>query len=187
MTTIPRYQGMKNIFKPTTLYPGGIRSITRVSSVTGHCVDHAASATKKKYVVAKNNSFNSLRISNFFLKKEVARGGEQTRGLLISFISHFHHFTAEPQRLMDFRLWHVENVSERGAIAFTLNHHLYRFYETPFLTKTVLPILFAQILCNFPSIKLPVYLHLSEWTLISVPLKAIKCQKLKFDQIRFRR
>jgi hypothetical protein len=29
----------------------------------------------------------------------VARAGEQTRDLLISFIFSFHHFTAEPQRL----------------------------------------------------------------------------------------
>jgi hypothetical protein len=35
-----------------------------------------------------------------FLKKEVARGGDRTHILSISFIfSFFHHFTAEPQRL----------------------------------------------------------------------------------------
>jgi hypothetical protein len=39
-----------------------------------------------------------IQYIHFF--KEVARGGERTRVLLISFIfSFFHHFTAEPQRL----------------------------------------------------------------------------------------
>jgi hypothetical protein len=37
------------------------------------------------------------QLEHFF--KKVARGGERTRVHLISFISHFHHFTAEPQRL----------------------------------------------------------------------------------------
>jgi hypothetical protein len=32
-------------------------------------------------------------------KKRVARAGERTRDLLISFIFSLHHFTAEPQRL----------------------------------------------------------------------------------------
>jgi hypothetical protein len=35
----------------------------------------------------------------FFLKKEVAQGGEQTRVLSIHLFSHVHHITAEPQRL----------------------------------------------------------------------------------------
>jgi hypothetical protein len=37
-----------------------------------------------------------------FFKKKVARAGERTRDLLISFIFSFHHFTAEPQRLPTF-------------------------------------------------------------------------------------
>jgi hypothetical protein len=36
---------------------------------------------------------------HIFLKKEVARGGEQTRVLSISFSFSFHHFTTELQRL----------------------------------------------------------------------------------------
>jgi hypothetical protein len=35
-----------------------------------------------------------------FYKKKFARAGERTRELLISFILSFHHFTAEPQRLL---------------------------------------------------------------------------------------
>jgi hypothetical protein len=42
---------------------------------------------------------NKSNLMNPFLKKKVARAGERTRDLLISFIFSFHHLTAEPQRL----------------------------------------------------------------------------------------
>jgi hypothetical protein len=44
-----------------------------------------------------NNSGKHFKI--VFFKKKIARAGEQTRDILISFIFSFHLFTAEPQWL----------------------------------------------------------------------------------------
>jgi hypothetical protein len=50
-------------------------------------------------VTAPVNSPEASLILVAFFKKKVARAGERTQDLLISFIFSFHHFTAEPQRL----------------------------------------------------------------------------------------